>query len=71
MSNLINVALGTSCTGYHGLVERPKHNGLDVRVFEFLDDGSVVYRYHDDWFSHGERARTYGTNFKVDMFELG
>ena len=68
---MINVSMGTSCNGYHGLVEKPAVKGLDVRVFEFLDDGSVVYRYFDDWFSHGERARTYGTSFKLDMFCLG
>jgi hypothetical protein len=67
----ISVSMGTSCNGYHGLVEKPAVDGLDVRVFEFLDDGSVVYRNFHDWFAHGERARTYGTSFKIDSFILG
>ena len=68
MTNQIEVKIGQSCNGYHGLIEQPKHKGLDVRVFEILDDGSVVYRQFDEWFSFGERARTYGTSFKTDAF---
>ena len=68
MSNQIEVKIGQSCNGYHGLIEQPKYKGLDVRVLEVLDDGSVVYRHFDAWFSFGERARTYGTPFKADAF---
>ena len=56
---MIDVKFGVSCNGFGGLIEQPKFDGLDVRVFEILDSGHVVWRHFNDWYSNGERARSY------------
>ena len=68
---MIDVKYGVSCNGFGGLIEQPKFDGLDVRVFEVLDSGHVVWRHFDDWYSHGKRARSYGCPMKADSFCLG
>ena len=68
---MIDVKYGVSCNGFGGLIEQPKFEGLDVRVFEVLASGYVVWRHFDDWYSHGERARTYGCSMKADCFSVG
>ena len=68
---MIDVKYGISCNGFGGLIEQPKFKGLEVRVFEILDSGFVVWRNFEDWFSNGERARTYGCNMTVESFSVG
>jgi hypothetical protein len=68
---MIDVKYGVSCDGFGGLIEQPKFEGLDVRVFQILDSGHVVWRNFHEWQSHGERARTYGCNMEAADFSLG
>jgi len=68
---MIDVKFGIASDGFGGLIEQPKFDGLDVRVFEILDCGNVVWRYFDDWFSHGKRARSYGCPMQSDSFSVG
>ena len=35
---MINVKFGIASNGNGGLVEQPKFNGLDIRVFEILNN---------------------------------
>jgi hypothetical protein len=68
---VIDVKYGVSCNGFGGLIEQPKFEGLDIRVFEVLDSGHVVWRYFEDWYSQGERARTYGCSMQAASFSVG
>ena len=68
---MIDVKFGVACNGFGGLIEQPKFDGLDVRVFEILDSGHVVWRHFNDWYSNGERARSYGCPMKPDSFSIG
>jgi hypothetical protein len=68
---MIDVKFGIASNGFGGLIEQPKFDGLDVRVFEILDDDSVVWRHFDDWFSNGNRARTYGCPMQPSSFSIG
>ena len=68
---MINVKFGISSTGFGGLIEQPKFDGLDRRVFEILDSGHVVWRHEEEWFSFGKRARSYGCPMKLDSFSVG
>ena len=62
---MINVKFGIASNGNGGLIEQPKFNGLDIRVFEILDNDIVQFRYYDDWNVKGNRARSYGCNVKT------
>ncbi len=68
---MIDVKYGIACNGFGGLIEQPKFDGLDVRVFEVLDSGNVVWRHFAEWYSYGEKARSYGCPMKADSFCLG
>tara|TARA_R110002153_G_scaffold123221_1_gene269236 strand:- start:1164 stop:1370 length:207 start_codon:yes stop_codon:yes gene_type:complete len=67
---MIDVKFGISSTGFGGLIEQPKFDGLDVRVFEILDGHNVAWRHEGEWFSFGERARSYGCTMKIDSFNF-
>jgi len=67
---MIDVKYGTSCNGFNGLIEQPKFAGLDVRVFQILASGNVVWRHFNDWHNYGERARSYGCPMKIDSFNV-
>ena len=64
---MINVKIGASQNGDVGLIEQPKFIGLDVRVFEILKNNVIQFRYYEEWNSQGNRARSYGCNFKPNQ----
>tara|TARA_R110000851_G_scaffold159628_1_gene302903 strand:+ start:58 stop:264 length:207 start_codon:yes stop_codon:yes gene_type:complete len=68
---MINVKFGIASNGNGGLVEQPKFNGLDIRVFEILNNDIVQFRYYDDWNTNGNRARSYGCNVKPNQLLVG
>lgn len=68
---MIDVKFGIASDGFGGLIEQPKFDGLDVRVFEILNDDSVVWRHFDDWFCNGKRARSYGCPMQTSSFSIG
>ena len=68
---MIDVRFGISSNGNGGLIEEPKFKGLDVRVFEILDNDVVQFRYYNDWNNYGNRARSYGCNVKPNQLLVG
>jgi len=68
---MIDVKFGISSNGNGGLIEEPKFKGLDVRVFEILDNDVVQFRYYNDWNNYGNRARSYGCNVKPNQLSVG
>ena len=68
---MINVKFGIASNGNGGLVEQPKFNGLDVRVFEVLDNDIIQFRYLNEWEKMGNRARSYGCNVKPNQLLVG
>ena len=68
---MINVKFGLASNGNGGLIERPKFKGLDVRVFEILDNDVVQFRYFEEWQAYGKRARSYGCNIKPHQLLVG
>ena len=68
---MIDVKFGISSNGNSGLIEKPKFKGLDVRVFEILDNDIVQFRYYNDWNTYGNRARSYGCNVKPNQLSVG
>tara|TARA_R110000823_G_scaffold192614_2_gene324188 strand:+ start:214 stop:432 length:219 start_codon:yes stop_codon:yes gene_type:complete len=67
----INVKFGIAANGHGGLIEQPKVVGLDVRVFEILDNGQVQFRYHPEWHRDGNGARSYGCTVQADQLLVG
>ena len=68
---MIDVKFGVASNGNGGLIEQPKFEGLDVRVFEILDNDVVQFRYHNEWQESGNRARSYGCNVKPNQLSVG
>jgi hypothetical protein len=68
---MINVKFGIASNGNGGLIEQPKFNGLDIRVFEVLDNDIVQFRYLNEWQEIGNRARSYGCNVKPNQLLVG
>ena len=67
----INVKFGIAANGNGGLIEQPKVEGLDIRVFEILANGQVQFRYYPEWNRDGNCARSYGCNVQVDQLIVG
>jgi hypothetical protein len=68
---MIDVKFGVSSNGNGGLIEQPKFKGLDVRVFEVLNNDVVQFRYYNEWHKDGKRARSYGCNVKPNQLSVG
>ena len=67
----IHVKFGIASNGQGGLIEQPRFEGLDVRVFEILDTGYVQFRYYHEWHKDGNRARSYGCSVQSDQLLVG
>ena len=68
---MINVKFGIASNGNSGLIEQPKFAGLDVRVFEILDNDIIQFRYLNEWQECGNRARSYGCSVKPNQLLVG
>ena len=68
---MIDVKFEIAPNGSGGLIEQPKFKGLDVRVFEVLDNDIVQFRYYNEWHKDGKRARSYGCNVKPNQLLVG
>ena len=68
---MINVKFGIASNGNQGLIEQPKFAGLDVRVFEILDNDIIQFRYLNEWQESGNRARSYGCSVKPNQLLVG
>ena len=64
---MINVKVGIASNGNMGLIEQPKFAGLDIRVFEILDNDIIQFRYLNEWQESGNRARSYGCSVKSNQ----
>ncbi len=68
---MINVKFGIASNGNGGLIEQPKFAGLDIRVFEILDNDIIQFRYLNEWQESGNRARSYGCSVKPNQLLIG
>ena len=67
----VHVKFGVASNGQGGLIEQPKFEGLDVRVFEVLDSGHVQFRYYLEWHKDGNLARSFGCSVQSDQLLVG
>ena len=68
---MIDVKFGRALNGNSGLIEQPKFYGLDIRVFELLNNDIVQFRYYNEWNLLGNHARSYGCNVKPYQLSVG
>lgn len=57
----VKIEIGSD--GRHVLIEPPRRQGLDRRVFRELP-GGYEWAHHSDWLACGPRARWYGWSSK-------